>query len=254
VTQANFDAEIRLDIGPFIASIQKAQAEVAKLSDQLDALNKKKVTPQVNVASGSTAVGSGSSARATAATREIAFQRELEQTEKQRYTAASASYKEQQKNYDTLSKRFDDRISQETTLNGIESNRIKSSMQERAAGTKNHATFSSQMDDRMAQEAKQRRDASNSIKAQMQEESTRAQQQERGLARERYALYDVAAAYTAIAGAATLAVRATAGTAINFERAFVDVVRTTDFVSAKIGAAAICNGGGGASAFVIERA
>ena len=240
MTQANFDAEIRLDIGPFIKSIGEAEAAVARLSDQLDALNKKTVSPQINIASGGTAVGSGSSARATAATREIALQRELEQTEKQRYTAASASYKEQQKNYDTLSKRFDDRISQETRLNGIESNRIKSSMQERAVGTKNHATLSSQMDDRIAQEAKQRKDASNSIKAQMQDEGNRAQQQERGLARERYALYDVAAAYTAIAGAAALAVRAAAGTAIDFERSFSDVQRTTEnfFSSAKIGEAA----------------
>lgn len=75
------------------------------------------------------------------------------------------------------------------------------------------------------------------IKRQLSQEKA-SQSQERNLARERYALYDVAAAYTAVAGAASLVATATAGTAINFERAFVDVERTTDFVSAKIGAAA----------------
>jgi TP901 family phage tail tape measure protein len=75
-------------------------------------------------------------------------------------------------------------------------------------------------------------------KSQAAARQAQAQQQEKNLARERYALYDVAAAYTAIATAAAGAVFATAQTAINFERAFVDVERTTEFVSAKIGAAA----------------
>ena len=235
--QVNFDAEIRLDIGPFIASINKAQSEVAKLSNQLDALNKKTVSPTVSVSSSGATGGSGSSARAADASREIAMQGQLEQAERQRFTASSANYREQQKNYDTLSKRMDDQINQEARLRSVESNRVRASMEERAAGSKNHATWSTQMDDRMAQEATQRRNASNSIKAQMQENAAASQQQERNLARERYALYDVAAAYTAIATAAASAVFATAGTAINFERAFVNVERTTDFVSAKIGEA-----------------
>jgi TP901 family phage tail tape measure protein len=161
--QVNFDAEIRLDIGPFIASINRAQSEVAKLAGQLDALNKKTVSPTVSMAGGGAGVQSGSSARAAAATQEIALQKQAEQVEQQRYKQARASQKQQEDH---------------------------------------------------------------------------ARNQERNLARERYALYDVAAAYTAVAGAASAAVLATAGTAIAFERAFVDVERTTDFVSAKIGAAA----------------
>jgi TP901 family phage tail tape measure protein len=108
-------------------------------------------------------VQSGSSARAAAATQEIALQKQAEQVEQQRYKQARAVQRQQEDH---------------------------------------------------------------------------ARNQERNLARERYALYDVAAAYTAVAGAASAAVLATAGTAIAFERAFVDVERTTDFVSAKIGAAA----------------
>jgi TP901 family phage tail tape measure protein len=161
--QVNFDAEIRLDIGPFIASINKAQSEVAKLAGQLDALNKKTVSPGVSVPGMGGATQSGSNARAAAATQEIALQKQAEQVEKQRFNQARATQKQQEDH---------------------------------------------------------------------------AKNQERNLARERYALYDVAAAYTAIAGAATAAVFATSQTAINFERAFVDVERTTDFVSAKIGAAA----------------
>lgn len=158
---ANFDAEIRLDIGPFIASIQKAQSEVAKLSGQIDALNKKTVSPAVSLGRGpasvaNPSVGASSKERMVAAKQEIAAQEKLALVES----------------------------------------------------------------DRAQQRDKQQ------------------QQQERNLARERYALYDVAAAYTAVAGAAASAVFATAGTAINFERAFVDVQRTTNFTSAQIGAAA----------------
>jgi TP901 family phage tail tape measure protein len=235
--QANFDAAITLDIGPFIASINKAQSEVAKLSDQLDALNKKTVSPTVSVSSSGATGGSGSSARAANASKEIALQGQLEQAERQRFTASSANYREQQKHYDTVSKRMDDQINQEARLRSVESERVKASMQERVVGSKNHATMSSQMDDRIAQEAKQRRDASNSIKAQMRDNS---QDMQKNLARERYALYDVAAAYTAVATAASAVFLGTAKAAIDFEKSFSDVQRTTEnfFTSAKIGEAA----------------
>jgi TP901 family phage tail tape measure protein len=161
VAQANFDAEIRLDIGPFIASIQKAQSEVAKLSQQIDTLNKKTVSPTVSISGGAGPVVAPS---------------------------------------------------------------VGASSQERMAAAKQEIRAQEQLGEVQARRAAQGRKDS--------------QQQDRNLARERYALYDVAAAYTAVAGAASLAVVATAGTAINFERAFADVARTTDFTSAKIGAAA----------------
>lgn len=238
---ANFDAEIRLDIEPFIASIKRAQNEVAKLSKQIDTINNKKLTVQSGVSAGAvsgTGVGAGSRDRMSAARQQIGLENELSDARRESSIAAGADFREQQKNYDTLSKRMDDRINAESRMRSIESARIKSSMEERNVGMKNHATFSSQMDDRIAQEAKQRRDSSNAIKGQMRDNAASAQQMERNLSRERYALYDVAATYTIVATAAAAAVAATAGTAIAYERAFADVQRTTDFTSAKIGAAA----------------
>jgi TP901 family phage tail tape measure protein len=153
---ANFDAEIRLDIGPFIASIQRAQSEVKKLSQQIDTLNQKSVAPKVSVGggnaqlgAGNTSVGAGSQQRMAAAKQEIAAIKDIDEAE-----------------------------------------------QKRSKNAQNN------------------------------------------LARERYALYDVAAAYTMVAGGAALAIAATAKTSIEFERAFANVARTTDFVSIKIGAAA----------------
>lgn len=61
---------------------------------------------------------------------------------------------------------------------------------------------------------------------------------ERNSARERYALYDVAAAYQQVQQIATAALKAMIGTASEYERSFVNVARTTDFVSVKIGEAA----------------
>ena len=215
----NFDAEIRLDISPFIASIQKAQGEVKKLSQQIDALNKKKVNPKVssvgsggaNVSAGALGGGdaaglSGSKARMAMARDEVEMQNKLTQAEqiniKTRYQADQMWEKSYQ------------------------------------ARLKDHQTTSSLIDSTIAQRDKESKAFSNSIKARMQESARAAQQQERNLARERYALYDVAAAYTGIAAGAGAVTVALASTAIDFERAFVNVERTTDFVSAKIGAAA----------------
>lgn len=60
----------------------------------------------------------------------------------------------------------------------------------------------------------------------------------RGIARERYALYDVAAAYAAVAAASAATITAVVGTAAQYERAFANVVRTTEFTSIKVGEAA----------------
>lgn len=58
------------------------------------------------------------------------------------------------------------------------------------------------------------------------------------LARERYALYDVAAAYAMMSAAGVKALTAVSSAAIDYERAFADVTRTTEFTSAKVGEAA----------------
>ena len=60
----------------------------------------------------------------------------------------------------------------------------------------------------------------------------------RSMARERYALYDVAAAYAAMSAAGIFALKELTGAAIEYERAFANVIRTTEFTSAKVGEAA----------------
>jgi TP901 family phage tail tape measure protein len=236
---ANFDAEIRLDIGPFIASIQRAQSEVQKLSQQIDAINKKKLTVQSGVSGGSGAstasVGTGSSARMAASREEIALQRQADTEAKTAIRERASLEKQTAAEARVIKKEVDtqNRINAKTEWQA-EQMRVKS----RDAALKDHQTWGRRMDDVTATEARQRTNASNSIKAQMQDRASLAQQTERNLARERYALYDVAAAYTVLAGAAGAAVSAMAGTAIEYERSFANIVRTTDFVSARIGAAA----------------
>ena len=232
--QVNFDAEIRLDIGPFIASINKAQAEVAKLAGQIDTLNSKSVNVKVNTSSTGNA-GASSSARMAASREEISLQKEADAQAKAAIKERQVLEKQAAAEKRAIQKEIDTRnaISAKTEWQA-EQMRVKA----RDASLKDHATISRRFDDTIAQRDKESKAFSSSIRARMQEQATAAQQAERNLARERYALYDVAAAYTAIAGAAAAGVVATAGTAINFEKAFVSVLRTTDFVSLKIGEAA----------------
>lgn len=60
----------------------------------------------------------------------------------------------------------------------------------------------------------------------------------RTMARERYALYDVAAAYAALSYAGVNTLKQITGAAIEYERAFANVVRTTEFAGGAVGAAA----------------
>ena len=60
----------------------------------------------------------------------------------------------------------------------------------------------------------------------------------RNSARARYALYDIAAAYQQVERIAINALKAIIGTAAEYERSFVNVARTTEFVSVKLGESA----------------
>jgi TP901 family phage tail tape measure protein len=248
--QANFDAAITLDIGPFIASISKAQSEVAKLSGQLDALNKKTVSPTVSVRSQSTpspaSTASSASpdagvsvARKEMAKQEIAQQKQIDAARESSYRQESRRINEINKAHEAAHKENNQRIA---VINKAHEAAHKENAQRTAVMNKAHqAAFAE--DARRSQAMTKMhgaaiREDQQRTKAQATARQAQIQQNEKNLARERYALYDVAAAYTAIATAAAGAVFATAQTAINFERAFVDVERTTDFVSAKIGAAA----------------
>ena len=132
----NFDAQINLDVAPFLASIERARGAVKQLNNDIDALNKKKITPSAGTAAGATNPGS--------------------------------------------------------TVPG------------------------------------RKRDADAAM-----DQSRAHDANVRSLARERYALYDVAAAYTAASAIALGAVNGLSKAAISYERAFADVNRTTDFISIK---------------------
>jgi TP901 family phage tail tape measure protein len=221
--QVNFDAEIKLDIGPFIASIKTAQSEVQNLASQIDELNKKSLSIK-----GSAGADGGSSARKQAAAAEVAKQREVEKAQQVAHRNEMQAIKTADREKELAHKEQMRRIQAEDK-----------------ARVKDHDNASKIHDTEIAMREKEGKVFSTQLRAQMQEQQkadnsklAAAQQAERNLSRERYALYDVAAAYTAIAAAAGSVIRVLAGTAIDFERSFVNVERTTEFVSAKIGAAA----------------
>lgn len=135
----NFDAQINLDVAPFLASIERARGAVKQLNADIDALNKKKITPGGGATPGGTRPGTPGS-----------------------------------------------------TVPG-------------------------------------RRDDANATMAQANAHDANV----RSLARERYALYDVAATYTAVAAISIGAVKKLSDAAIAYERSFADVNRTTNFISIK---------------------
>lgn len=90
---------------------------------------------------------------------------------------------------------------------------------------------------RRAEVAAEQQMTDSIVKRQMTQE-TASQSNVRNAARERYALYDVAAAYAAVSAASIASIRAVVGTSVEYERAFANVVRTTDFTSIKVGEAA----------------
>jgi TP901 family phage tail tape measure protein len=169
----NFDAQINLNIEPFITSIERAEKSVQALDAQINALNTKK-------AAATNTVGSDMGSRKAAAEQVMAQQR-LEQ-------AADRSAKAQ--------------IAAQNKIDKAHGEALK-----------------------MNEEFDRKRQGFSD-------------QDIRNKARERYALYDVAAAYQQVSQAAFGAVRAMAGTAIEYERSFANVRRTTEFTSHTVGAAA----------------
>ncbi len=202
----NFDAKLSLDISQFLSGVKKAEGALKSLEAQIGRINSRNLSLGAGGGALGASAGSSISRRRAEAALEQSLVEKMTKTEMNNAKVQWQSEMMRQKAMD--------------------------------ARLKDHQTMSSLFDQQIMLEQKGRRDASNAIKAQMQESARAREASVRGLARDRYALYDVAAAYTAVAGAASLVATATAGTAINFERAFVDVERTTDFVSAKIGAAA----------------
>ena len=105
------------------------------------------------------------------------------------------------------------------------------------AGAANAGVSANSITQRRAQAAAEQTLADNIVKRQVAQQNA-SQATIRNAARERYALYDVAAAYAAVAAAAIGTVTAVVGTAAQYERAFANVARTTEFTSIKVGEAA----------------
>lgn len=148
----NFDAQINLDVGPFLASIERAKGAVKGLNAELNAIANRKINVQVQVAKPNVAAMAATPAAAAA-------------NPFQNAKAASNGAMQAERTTRNLNAARDDGI--------------------------------------------------------------------RGLARERYALYDVAAAYQQVSQIAFGAVKAMTGAAVSYERAFANVIRTTDFTSIK---------------------
>lgn len=156
----NFDAQINLDVGPFLASIERAKGAIKSLNAEITAIANRKVTVQVQVANAKGAANPASGVTGAASNQSL--------------------------------------MQQAKTNSNI-----------------------------LASESKQRGSLEASREANI-----------RGMARERYALYDVAAAYQQLSQIGFSAINAMTGAAIQYERAFTNVARTTEFNSVKIGEAA----------------
>lgn len=204
----NFDAKLSLDISQFLSGVKKAEGALKGLEAQIDRINAKSVSggTQANLAA---PAASSIAQRKAEAAATAQMEREAAVLAKARSAQAMNNAKVELRAEGMRQKALDARL-------------------------KDHQTISSLFDQEISLEQKRRRDASNAIKAQMQAQ----EQNMRGLARERYALYDVAAAYAAVSAASIGTIAAVVGTAAQYERAFANVVRTTDFTSIKVGEAA----------------
>ena len=63
----NFDAQINLDVGPFLANIERAKGAVKGLNAELSAIANRKINVQVNVAKPATAAAAAATNPAAAA-------------------------------------------------------------------------------------------------------------------------------------------------------------------------------------------
>jgi TP901 family phage tail tape measure protein len=202
----NFDAKLSLDISQFLSGVKKAEGALKGLEAQIDKINSKALSVKAPAATAGPAMGSSIAQRRAEAQAEQALMDRMTRTEANNAKVQWQAEMMRQKALD--------------------------------ARLKDHQTISSLYDQEINREQKARRDASNAIKAQMQESARTREANIRGIARERYALYDVAAAYAAVSAASIGTITAVVGTAAQYERAFANVVRTTDFTSIKVGEAA----------------
>lgn len=203
----NFDAKLSLDVSEFMRNLATAENAFQSLANKVQGTTLKISTEQGAVNNSAIAK------RQQQASQELAY---LEKKSRQQQLNAKTEAQIMQLEYKA----------QEARL-------------------KDHQTAGRWFDTAIAQRDAESKAFSNSLRAQMQEaakadaaKKKAAEVSVRDLARQRYALYDVAAAYQQMAGVATTAIASVVGTAAEYERAFADVIRTTDFVSIKTGEAA----------------
>jgi len=225
----NFDAQINVDVSKFLASVGQAEAAVTRLQTKLANINA--ISPRITVGSGASSDMADRRSRSNEAIRamaqEEAMARAMGQTERNN---AKVEFQAEQmrkkamdarlKDHETLSSAIDRQISQEQRQRTSASNSIKQQMQDREQMNKIHAQANA-----MNQKFDTARE--NAANATI-----------RNSARERYALYDVAAAYAALSYAGLQAFQQLTGAAISYERSFANVIRTTEFTGGAVGAAA----------------
>lgn len=222
----NFDAKLSLDISQFLSGVKKAEGALKGLEAQISKINSKALSTKVQPSSAVPAGSSISQRKAEAAAEEAIMDRMSRKQQlnaKANYQAMQLedkAYEARLKDHQTVSGWFDTTIAQRDRESKAFSSSIKAQMKGQEEMNKIHGralVMNEQFD-----KAQANRTAA-SIK---------------GLARERYALYDVAAAYAALSAASIGTLTAVIGTAAQYERAFANVIRTTDFVSIKVGEAA----------------
>lgn len=253
----NFDAQINVDVAPFIANIARAKASVASLEKQITALNGKKIAVEASVSGASANAATSAMAARKAASNEAMQSMAMEDRmakqvfdDQQKMNKIHSQALAENRRRDEMASRSDAKVEWQAEM------MRKGSMDARV---KDHRTISNLFDDTIAMRDKESRNFSASLKAELQgrEQMNKVHSQAlamnerrdaairnsananvRNMARERYALYDVAAAYQQVAGMAAIAIREMAGTAIAYERSFANVDRTTEFTSIKVGEAA----------------
>jgi len=223
----NFDAKLSLDVSQFLSGVKKAEGALKSLEAQIGRINSR----NLSLGAGGGALGASAGTSISRRRAEAALEQSLvEKMTKTEMNNAKVQWQAEMMRQKSMDSRLRD-----------------------------HQTISSLYDQEIAREQKSRREASNAIRTQMQEreqmnklharanamnarfDAARANQSQaalRGIARERYALYDVAAAYAAVTAASVATVTAVVGTAAQYERAFANVIRTADFTSIKVGEAA----------------
>lgn len=247
----NFDAKLSLDISQFLSGVKKAEGALKGLEAQISKINSKALSTKVQPSSAMPAGSTISQRKAEAAAEEAIMDRMSRKQQlnaKANYQAMqleNKAYEARFKEQNSRSVMVDDSIRMAEREQKRNSNLLKEQMQDREKMNKLHGralVMNEQFNTAQAKEQERmNRLHGQALRMNTQFDNAQANRTAaslKGLARERYALYDVAAAYAALSAASIGTLTAIIGTAAEYERSFANVIRTTDFVSIKVGEAA----------------